>query len=264
MSEPGRSSLKHHAAQSTNLAGIVLVTETEVLLRGLSIDVCFSKPGAGGLDYGERLRTQALLDHLAHAVARRPADLMVHVRRIRLAAALEHEAPLAEALADLFIVLGEKGKDLRTRALRDWGAGLSQPSREILERALADGTDGLAPLPFRCRLSGGTAGRRGWVEPYEAPADATGVPARAERVPLDTALDLIDSGQLDDACTLLETWLPQAEDEMWREAAPELARLYRYLDNGEQRARAWSSALRNASEDRARAWAALTGNGGNA
>ncbi len=240
------------------------MTDAQALLAELSIDASFCTPAAGGLDYPEPQRSGALLDHLAHAVARRPGDLMAHVRRIRLAAALEREMPLAEALADLFIALDGKGAGLRARALWNWGTDLSSSSRELLERAHANGINANVPLPFRCRLKRGNSGRTDWVESFEAPKVTDASPVNADRIAYETALDLIDSGRLEDACALFEAWLPGVGEHMWDEAAPELARLYRYLENGEERARALGAALQNSHRERAIAWAALLGREGEA
>jgi hypothetical protein len=56
--------------------------------------------------------------HLAHLSAREPSNLLAHVRRVYLHLKHEQSDALYGALLDLFLILGEKGVDLRTRLLK--------------------------------------------------------------------------------------------------------------------------------------------------
>lgn len=235
--------------------------EIDLILRRIAPDPCFAKPAASGLVYPEKWQDASLLIHLAYAVTRQPNNLHCHVRRIRAAAALALPEALAEAMTDLFIVLGDKGRDLREGMLKDWGERLPAEHLARLERALPAAIEANEPLPVHARLTKGHAGRSGFVVRSEAEQD--GIPAGKQNVPafLDTIRDLIDSGHLDEACTLLENELSRAETALWQEGAPELARLYRYVAGGEARARAWWAVLWRQHRERARDWAELLGQG---
>lgn len=51
----------------------------------------------------------AIVDYLAHRVARMPLDLHAHVQRIILGARLQDRAGAYAALVDLFLALADKG-----------------------------------------------------------------------------------------------------------------------------------------------------------
>jgi hypothetical protein len=56
-----------------------------------------------------------MIEHLAYRVARTPTDLAAHTRRFLLCVRAGVPAPVLGSLADLFIALGSRGTDLRTR-----------------------------------------------------------------------------------------------------------------------------------------------------
>lgn len=60
--------------------------------------------------------------HLAYVIAREPADLTAHARRVLLCLERPQEALVSGALMDLFIVLNGRGRALATRLL-----ALSEP-----------------------------------------------------------------------------------------------------------------------------------------
>ncbi len=228
------------------------------VLQGVRHDPYFTAPAAGGLDYPAERRNEALLAHLSHAVAHQPANLHLHLRRIRLAAALALPEPLAGAIADLFIVLGDKGQDLRKHILNTWKGPLSRQQLAMFRQALYAGIDAYTPLPaIRSRLSKGNGGRRHRiVVPLGAAANAADTEGMTG-VFLETVRDLIDSGRLVEASEALEKALPEADETLWGEGAIELARLYRYLEDGESRARSWWAVLWRSNRSRAQAWAEL-------
>ncbi|WP_295388592.1 hypothetical protein [uncultured Thiodictyon sp.] len=56
-----------------------------------------------------------MIEHLAYSVARTPADLTAHTRRVLLCLNQADPAALFGSLADLFIALGQRGEALRRR-----------------------------------------------------------------------------------------------------------------------------------------------------
>jgi hypothetical protein len=56
-----------------------------------------------------------MIEHLTYSVARTPADLTAHTRRVLLCLSQPDPLPLFGSLADLFIALGERGGPLRRR-----------------------------------------------------------------------------------------------------------------------------------------------------
>lgn len=73
---------------------------------------------------GHQLRPPAwfplapMIDHLAYAIAREPHDLTNHTRRVLLALRQGDPETVTGCLADLFIVLGSRGKGLREDLLQ--------------------------------------------------------------------------------------------------------------------------------------------------
>ncbi len=81
------------------------------------------------------------LRHLEQRIVRNPRDLLSHVRRVYLAAALDDDAKLAGALTDLFLVLGRDGRELRQRLLRLVGGQLDLQHLRFFEDHLDCGLD---------------------------------------------------------------------------------------------------------------------------
>jgi hypothetical protein len=101
----------------------------------LDCDVSFFLPEDGPLRFASA--PDELTLHLAFAVHRRPDDLRTHVRRILLLVQRGESDPLGTALADLFIVLGNRGLGLR-RTLIDLAARTLTPTwTEFLTQHLA-------------------------------------------------------------------------------------------------------------------------------
>lgn len=144
-----------------------------------------------------------LLEHLVHRVSRNPMDLIVHVQRIMLSARLCLHEELYGALLDLFIALGKKGYLLRARLFEQCRALLSRQQQQALLIGLFSGIAALdiVPMTVHSRLTAGITGR----------LDIVSVDDAAEQAPLEDVLteahDLIDSGQIDAARTLLESAL---------------------------------------------------------
>lgn len=68
--------------------------------------------------------------HLAYAIAREPADLTAHARRVLLCLERPQEELVSGALMDLFIVLNGRGTALATRLF-----ALSQPHLSLEQQA---------------------------------------------------------------------------------------------------------------------------------
>jgi len=231
--------------------------EVEVILQDIFFDPCFSIPEANGLDYPEARRDESLFDHLSYAVTQQPNNLHHHLRRIRLSAALGLPEMLAEAITDLFIVLGDKGGDLQERVLKSQENQLPEHWFSWLCRALRTGIDSHTPLPDRSRLTKGNTGRSDFVVPLQALEPEIPTREHDAQMLLETVRDLLNCGGLEEACLLLENELPKAGDALWEEGALELARLYRYMEGGEARARSWWAMLWRQRRERALAWAEL-------
>jgi hypothetical protein len=93
------------------------------------------RPPAPPAVFGLPVRTLSIASHwrtpatgalLAAEIGRRPANLHLHIQRISLWRSLGDERRAAAAVVDLWIVLGPRGIDLRTRMLRNHYAALEE------------------------------------------------------------------------------------------------------------------------------------------
>lgn len=92
------------------------------------------------LGIASRWRSPATGALLAAEIGRQPANLHLHIQRISLWSRLGDEARIAAAVVDLWIVLGPRGVDLRTRMLRNHYAALDEHELGIyLSEHLSDG-----------------------------------------------------------------------------------------------------------------------------
>ncbi len=130
-----------------------------------------------GID-GERVRR-----HLEHAILRDPGDLRAHVQRIGLALDGGDGSYAGEALVDLELALGTRGRALRERM-----------------RALAQRAPHARPGVMRAVC--GSILRRGLTGKLDLVARKA--PARGARDPLDDARELVLHGDLEGALDLLE------------------------------------------------------------
>lgn len=85
---------------------------------------------------------------LAMRVARQPYDLRAHAQRVRLLAEAGEGARLFGALVDLFLVLGDKGGELRAALLTLARPALDADDHAWLQSRLAAGLPREAGLPF--------------------------------------------------------------------------------------------------------------------
>ncbi|MDI6750772.1 MAG: tetratricopeptide repeat protein [Pseudomonadota bacterium] len=132
------------------------------------------------------------LDFLKHRIARQPADLLAHVRRILLAREYRQKKVTAEALQDLFRVLGDRGAGLRARLLTLCFPLLDSQSLKGLRQSAGASR----PLPPAIVIR---QANRGIPTSQSEGGNAT---------LLAEALDHLEAGQVDEARSLLEKYLP--------------------------------------------------------
>ncbi len=221
------------------------------------VDPGFATPLRNGFDFPDNFRGSAMAALLACRVERQPNDLRIHVQRICHAAAIGETEEQAQALADLFIVLGAKGVGLRARMLKGYGEKIPPAWKALLYGRFISGLDAYVPLPARSRLTAGTRGRRHFIALKKEDEARIGAEGRDFRPAREIMLDLINSGRLSDACLMLESELKKIDDRQWEENAVELIRLYRYMDDGEARANGCLNTLLRLSPAKAEQWAAL-------
>ncbi len=80
-----------------------------------------------------------MIEHLTYSVARTPADLTAHTRRVLLCLSQQEPAPLFGSLADLFIALGDRGGALRQRLFNLARPWLPDPQARLLAAWLDQG-----------------------------------------------------------------------------------------------------------------------------
>ncbi len=178
---------------------------------------------------------QPYLRHLEQRVLRNPRDLLSHVRRLFTASALGDVAATEGALADLFIVLGSRGKPLRTRLFKLVADELSSEHRAFFFSHLEGGLDANEAMPNlpQSRLSRRIAG-------------TTQIVVRlGDKDPADRAVDLaresMESGRYDMAQAVLEGALETDPGD--REVCEELLGLYRQRNLGRSFLRTYTALL---------------------
>ncbi len=189
-------------------------------IQDAEVDLAFLSEEFSSLNPCVRVSAGMIADHLAHAVAATPADLLRHTQRIFFYYNRQDSDGLYSALYDLFVTLNNKGSRLRRRLLegsrdrllREQFAALSgwlnhgePPSREDL------------PLPGQSILNRGITGVKELVE-------VTHFEKSTQRDALLEARERIEYFQIDEARELLEAAiLEQPERE---ELHTELIHLY--------------------------------------
>lgn len=162
---------------------------------------------------------QPYLRHLEQRLSRNPRDLLSHVRRLLVANQVRDVAGSEGALADLFIVLGSRGKPLRTRLLKLIADTLTTEHRAFFEAHLESGLDANEAMPDlpQSRLSRRIAGTTEIVV-------RLGEEDLTERS-VDLARESLQSGRYDMAQAVLEGALDADPGD--REVCEELLALYR-------------------------------------
>lgn len=180
----------------------------------------FRFDGLSALNPQIQIGSTLVADHLAHAIAASPSDLLRHTQRIYFFYERWDSDGLYSALLDLFIALGNKGSVLRKRLLNGARDRLLPEHSAALSRWLEHGPpDGEKDLPpaEHSILSKGIVGVRELVRVVQAPKDTS-------RDPLLEAREYIEYFQIEEARSLLEAAiLEQPERE---ELHTELVHLY--------------------------------------
>ena len=139
------------------------------------------------------------LRHLEQRIVRHPRDLLSHVRRLFLARALNDRDAIMGALTDLFLVLGPRGPQLRSRLLRLVEDQLTPRQCGFFVAHLAAGIDPTKAIPDipQSRLSRHVLGTTNIVVRANDD-DSNGVG------PVSLARESIVNGQYDVALAVLE------------------------------------------------------------
>lgn len=163
--------------------------------------------------------------YLAHAVARRPGDLVRHVQRIHFHLAKAQASHLYAALVDLYIALGRNGEAIRRRMLDMSREHIPEELAEKLQEAIVDGLLACHKLGD---VPGSVLGR-----PVGGALDmVVQVAEQATQLePLDEARALIDEGRIDEAASFLENAL--LADPNSSALADELLAIHRSTRNSE-------------------------------
>lgn len=190
-------------------------------LMGIALpEPYFREPLPRSFRYASIETDTALAINLAQRVARCRGDLQAHVLRIYLHTEHGDTDQLTGALADLFITLGSKGRDLKLRMLDLASPHLDDAWLSFLYDHLDNGLDTITPLPAT-RYSRLTAAINGSVALV---AKAAAVATRLS--PLEEARDLLNNGAIDDARQFLEAVLPDNPDAL--DLHQELLEIYRH------------------------------------
>lgn len=183
-------------------------------------EAVFALTGVRAIRLASHHRNTSVEDFFAHQVARQPKDLLSHVQRINLFLQQQDGSRAYGALLDLFIVLGEKGVELRRRMLALAEPLLSESQRNALAERLKIGLSALDAVPIAPEsvLSKGIRGSTRLVHrPGEGAAEYLD--------PLEEARSCLEYGQVDQARSLLEEAVLR---EPWRsELQGDLLEIYR-------------------------------------
>ncbi len=139
------------------------------------------------------------LRHLEQRISRNPRDLLSHVRRFYLADALGDLDAITGALTDLFLVLGQQGRQLRGRLLKLAGYKLTAEQRQFFDNHLERGLDSNEPIPqfAQSRLSKRVSGTTRIVSRVKEDASSSIDPVQLAR-------ESISKGRYDVAQAVLE------------------------------------------------------------
>lgn len=200
--------------------------QTPVSLRKLESlrQVVFLEPANKGFGVPKGVNLDKWATHLAHLSAREPGNLLNHVRRIYLHLARRQPDALYGAMLDLYLVLGEKGGNLRGRLLRKGRDLLQREHYDLFLTHYKYGLHSNQPLPpsRHSVLGNFFRGRMTLVKQQTSLNE----PARERIDPLDQAREELNYGDVATAQRILEAALlrlPQRAD-----LHLELLELYRH------------------------------------
>ncbi len=187
-------------------------------------DPCFFSAKDYQQSFPDDLR-DTILDHLAHKIQRRPADLTAHIQRLKIYHQYDDREGQYGALLDLFIALGEKGKPLRLRMLRGILRCLTESQLNLFKVGMKKSifsTD-MTPLTRYSRLSGAVSGS------VQVAGLLTATTQAPETSLIDEARDLLNGGQIEVAQALLENALLEIPAQ--EALSLELLMIYRHTKN---------------------------------
>ncbi|MCP4010999.1 MAG: hypothetical protein GY726_15975 [Proteobacteria bacterium] len=197
---------------------------TDSFFENESTQMAFSITGSRALGLSSDKPAEKVCEFLAHHIARKPQDLMVHVQRIKLAVDHDLEPVLHGALLDLFIALGPRGYALR-KCMYDLASKvLDKESIQYLADGLEKGIKANDPIAEQgvsvlCRSIMGSIE----LVEIDQPADDPG------HGPLEQALANIECSQLEDAQDVLEQSVRADASSLEQQIL--LLDLYRKTDN---------------------------------
>ena len=191
------------AAEEPTAIEVSMLPETRRLLRDFPV---------AGLEV-------PYLRHLEQRILRHPRDLLSHVRRLFLARALGDNDAIMGALADLFLVLGPRGRQLRKRLFVFVEDQLTPRQCGFFAAHLENGIEATEAIPDipESRLSKRVLGTTTIVVRSENQD-------RGKAGPVSLARESIANGQYDVALALLEGALDA--DPGNKEVCAELLELY--------------------------------------
>jgi len=177
---------------------------------------------------GVGLSELCVADWFSHAVARNPANLRRHVQRI-VYLCEQKAAGVANALADMFLVLGRSGYPLRQRMLRYASPLLSHACRDWFQERLADGRAAHVGLPEGCvpLLGSGATGVTRLLELGDDSEPSSSSEAASDL--LESVSEHLLQGQLGAACDLLEDGIRAEPDNLALQH--ELAKIIAYRND---------------------------------
>ncbi len=163
-----------------------------------------------------------IADYLSHRVSKIPLDLTSHAQRIRLYLALKDSDATYAALLDLFIVLGSNGALLRKRLLHQASQVISTENYQFVS-LMPSGVSPISsdtPLSHLAVLSLSRTTENKIIRKID-----NEIPEKTEDAVV-TAKDLINSGQIEQARSLLESILIKEPERT--DASEELLQIYRH------------------------------------
>ncbi len=214
-----------------------------------STQMAFTVTGSRSLDLLVDKSAEQVCDFLAHHIARKPQDLVVHVQRIKLAAEHDLQPVLKGALLDLFIALGTRGYDLRQRMLKLASGVLPEEYLQFLVDGLEEGV-GASSVIQDAGVSVLCKSITGHVEFIQA--NTAGGDTSLD--PLEQALADIEWSQLEAACEVLEEAIHAGDSSLEQQAL--LLDLYRKTNDQTRFSVIYSNMEKTAMYDQG-AWQAL-------
>lgn len=184
------------------------------------IELAFMQDGVPALNSASLAPDILVAEHLAHAVAATPGNLLRHTQRVFFHYRADDADGLYSALFDLFTALRENGRRLRRRLLFGAQSKLLPEQFEALGLWLSQTSppdEKLMPNATTAVLSRGMEGACALVEVIESAR-------QAQRDPLIEAREYIEYSQIEEARGLLESAVLDAPDR--EDLQAELLHLY--------------------------------------